>query len=464
MTLKNNETEFEYDIFLCHNSKDKQWVEKLATLIENETTGNRNLKVFYDDWDIKPGENIVFKIEDGLKKSKYAAIIISHNSKEAEWPSMEWTIAINSDPSGRRGHVIPIWLGGCEIPPSLKIRNVLYCRNEAEFQKSYTKLIALLKEKDLPRGNVRKYQREEDTHYNFPIEYEEEIDEQLASNLLPVIKFPKKIWSGPVGSITPKEVFEHLSRNVKGIHPPFFLRENQIFTFWNLKDRHCPFQSLLLADTIKEIPVESMLEDSDKSNWLIELFNKALRNFCWDLELLYDRHHNRFFFRPYGGQNRIIEWNTGKRKATRSVVKKYRKGKHGNEFWVHQSFQARFMRIADEFFLQIVPGWTFTIDGESAIPPQDIGSLSTKWMHNQYNSSMFYHLRFWINLLARSSTKIIIPLGQDDLELSINPAVTEVSVGIEGDLQPIERIFETVEKEVEEQDQLLETVMLEDKL
>ena len=58
-----DDLDLEHDIFLCHNSLDKPWVQKLAESIEDEDYDNRKLKVFYDDWDIIPGENLVLKIE-----------------------------------------------------------------------------------------------------------------------------------------------------------------------------------------------------------------------------------------------------------------------------------------------------------------------------------------------------------------------------------------------------------------
>lgn len=440
-------SDFEYDFFLCHNSLDKPWVQKLAESIENEDYNDRKLKVFYDDWDIIPGENNVLKIEYAMKKSRFVGVILSENSINAEWPNMEWTMAVYNDPSGRRGFVIPMWLGNCEIPSSLKIRTVLYCRNNIEYNKSYTKLLALLRNQKLPRGQMRPSTLNSlPTETLFPIEYADEVEEQLASNLLPVLKIPRHIWSGPVASLTYREVFDHLNRKIKGAHPTFMIKESRIYSFCDLNDRHCIFRELLTAESIEKNEITPWINNLDKKNGLIEMLNRALRNHCYDLGMRYDKKHERFFFLPYGGGNREVSWNTGTRKSTRTIVKKYQKGKDGTIFWAHQSLQAKFLLVDNEIVLQIVPGWTFTSDGEHSISPREIGSLSSKWTHNEYNSSVFYHIRFWCFILSKGQEKISMKLAHDlSLEVDITPAVSDISVGIEGDQLSIEKVFEVAE-------------------
>lgn len=441
-------SDLEHDIFLCHNSLDKPWVQKLAESIENEDYSNQKLRVFYDDWDIIPGENVVLKIEYAMKKSRFVGVVLSENSINAEWPNMEWTMAVYNDPSGRRGFVIPIWLGKCEIPPSLMIRNVLFCRNEIEYKKSYKKLIALLKNEKLPRGQRKPSSLNAlPTDVLFPIEYADEINEQLASNLLPVSKIPRHIWSGPVASLTYREVFDHLNRKIKSDHhPTFMIKESRIYSFYDLNDKYGKLRELLTAESIEKNEITPWINNLDRKNGLMEMLNRALRNHCYNLGMRYDKKHDKYYFLPFGGGNREISWNTGTRKSTRTVVKKYKKGKDGSIFWAHQSLHAKFLVIDNDIFLQIVPGWTFTSDGENAISPREVGSLSSKWTHNEYNSSVFYHIRFWCFILSKGQEKISIKLADDiPLEVDITPAISDISVGVEYDQLSIEKVFEVAE-------------------
>ena len=195
--------EFEHDIFLCHNSANKDWVQTLSTKIESEEYEGRQLKVFFDEWDIRPGTNIVLELEKALSKSRFVGVVLSHEMLKAEWPTMEWTIAVSDDPSGRKGKVVPILLDNCDIPASLKIRNVLFFRNDVEYKKSYPKLISMLMGDLLPRNSyISTTSHQNSAESNFSLQYHDVQNEQLASNLFPVTYFPDTIWSGSVGALT----------------------------------------------------------------------------------------------------------------------------------------------------------------------------------------------------------------------------------------------------------------------
>ena len=56
---------FSYDVFLSHNSKDKPRVRKLA-----ERLKQAGLRVWFDEWNIKPGEIISLKVDEGLDQSR----------------------------------------------------------------------------------------------------------------------------------------------------------------------------------------------------------------------------------------------------------------------------------------------------------------------------------------------------------------------------------------------------------
>ena len=452
-------TEKEHDVFLSYNRGDKNWVEKFASSIESEQFENRNLKVFYDDWNIVPGQNMINAMERGLEKSRYVCPIISKNSIHAEWPNMEWSIAISSDPSGRKGRVIPIWLGDCEIPPSLKIRHVLYCNNEISFKKSYSKLIAVLKNEKLT-GGTKHSSFVNDTFYSeqFPIRYEDDIDEQLASNLFPIINIPKVVWYGPT-KYSNNEVYKFLRNKIIGILPTFIIKEEKIFCFWDLNDKECPFRSILSANVISSDSVYAWLRNEDKNKWLIELLNKGLKHYCEKLNLRFDSEHRRYYFVPKNGQNREITWHTGKRRATRTVVKKHTRDKFDQVFWSHQTVRARFTIVGGDMFLQLIPGWTFTMDGFKLVPSKQIGPLSTKWTTKEHNPSVLYHIRFWSSYLSKASRSIILQLGQSTCEIDTIPAVIELNKGLVGDLSPIDKVFEIAHDEIQSTDVLRNAIL-----
>jgi hypothetical protein len=58
------------DLFLCHTGADKDWVRELGVRLEQERINGRSIEVFFDEWDIDYGENVIAKIDQGLRHSR----------------------------------------------------------------------------------------------------------------------------------------------------------------------------------------------------------------------------------------------------------------------------------------------------------------------------------------------------------------------------------------------------------
>ena len=54
--------DFNYDVFLSHNSKDKAIVRDVAERLRAD-----GLRVWFDEWIIKPGDSIPSKVDEGLE-------------------------------------------------------------------------------------------------------------------------------------------------------------------------------------------------------------------------------------------------------------------------------------------------------------------------------------------------------------------------------------------------------------
>ena len=78
-------------IFISYSAKDKQFVERLA----NDLTG-KDLNIWLDKWEIKIGDSIVEKINEGLTDSDYFAIVMSPDSLKSVWVKEELNAAMMS--------------------------------------------------------------------------------------------------------------------------------------------------------------------------------------------------------------------------------------------------------------------------------------------------------------------------------------------------------------------------------
>ena len=205
---------------------------------------------------------------------------------------------------------------------------------------------------------------------------------------------------------------------------------------------------MLSANVIEKDSVSDWIKDVSKNRWLMELLNKGIKHHCQKLQLWFDNTHKRYLFLPVYGNDRQISWHTGKRISTRSVVKKYTRGIGKGVFWAHQALEAQFIALGEDIFLQLNPGWTFTMDGKTPLPKEQIGPLSAKWTTKEHNSSMFYHIRFWSSYLSQSSESMVLSLGGSTCRIDTTPGIGNLGKGIESDTLPIDKVFEIGDEEI----------------
>lgn len=105
---------FTYDVFLSHSSQDKSVVRPLAERLRSD-----GLKVWFDEWEIKPGENILARIEDGLEHSRMLVLCMSANAFDSDWAQLEAGTFRFRDPLNRERHLIPLRLDEAEIKGAL---------------------------------------------------------------------------------------------------------------------------------------------------------------------------------------------------------------------------------------------------------------------------------------------------------------------------------------------------------
>lgn len=102
-------------IFLSHNSKDKALVEPIATQL-SRIYGKES--IFYDSWSIKPGEDIIDKMNSGLDKCDIFFFFVSSNSLNSEMVRMEWQNALMLK-AKREIRFIPVRMDNSTMPAIL---------------------------------------------------------------------------------------------------------------------------------------------------------------------------------------------------------------------------------------------------------------------------------------------------------------------------------------------------------
>ncbi|MBI1814899.1 MAG: toll/interleukin-1 receptor domain-containing protein [Deltaproteobacteria bacterium] len=102
--------------FLCHSSKDKPLVERLANdLLQS------GVDVWFDKWEIKPGDSLRRRIDQGISTATHFLALLSPNSLESEWVQTELDAALVQRIAGAC-RLIPILCGveDSEVPVTLR--------------------------------------------------------------------------------------------------------------------------------------------------------------------------------------------------------------------------------------------------------------------------------------------------------------------------------------------------------
>ncbi|MCX6925078.1 MAG: TIR domain-containing protein [Verrucomicrobia bacterium] len=128
-------SEFQSDVFLSHSAKDKAVVRPLAERLRQD-----GLKVWFDEWVLKPGDSIPAKIEEGLEHSRVLVLCMSANAFGSDWAQLEAGTFRFRDPLNQERHFIPLRLDDAPIKGSLA--QFLYINwRPADRENEYAKLL-----------------------------------------------------------------------------------------------------------------------------------------------------------------------------------------------------------------------------------------------------------------------------------------------------------------------------------
>lgn len=128
--------DFRFDVFLSHSSKDKPVVRDIAERLKKD-----GVKVWFDEWEIKPGDSIPAKIEDGLEHSRVLVLCMSANAFASDWAQLESGTFRFRDPLNKERRLLTLRLDDSPIKGSLA--QFLYINwLAAQGEQEYDKLLA----------------------------------------------------------------------------------------------------------------------------------------------------------------------------------------------------------------------------------------------------------------------------------------------------------------------------------
>lgn len=124
-----------FDVFLSYSSKDRKIVRGIADLLKQD-----GLQVWFDEWEIRPGDSIPKKIDEGLDNSRILVFCMSANAFGSDWAALESGTFRFRDPLNNDRRLIPLRLDHFPIKSSLA--QFLYISwMPRDRQNSYPKLL-----------------------------------------------------------------------------------------------------------------------------------------------------------------------------------------------------------------------------------------------------------------------------------------------------------------------------------
>ncbi|HEY6351110.1 MAG TPA: TIR domain-containing protein [Candidatus Angelobacter sp.] len=139
---------FAYDVFLSYSAKDKTIVHQLAQQLKQD-----GLRVWLDAWEVRPGDNIPNKIEQGLESSAVLLLCMSANVFGSDWTALESQTFRFRDPLNKDRRFIPVRLDEAEPRGSLIQFDYIDWREE-EKDGEYKRLVEACKSPALERARA----------------------------------------------------------------------------------------------------------------------------------------------------------------------------------------------------------------------------------------------------------------------------------------------------------------------
>ena len=438
------------DVFLSHTGADKDWVEGLANRLESEVVDGRPLAVWFDKWDSDYGENILEKIEDGLKTSRFVAVVLSPAFTRASWPKLEWQTQVYDDPTGKRGRILPIMLHKydpsngepLEIPLPLRLLKWFDFTDPKRADDAYGALVRRIRGEKPQRGRERRSGSPPGAVVGQ--ETPDEVEEAIVGNLLPVSRMPVWIYSDLTSVRKKTEVWRALSGTV----PPFSLHGGRLYSFFSPEDPKNPFSRFLTGTKpARERPSE-WIGDAEREKLLVHLLNDAFREHCYRLRIRTPKQAARekssdrfqYFFPTFDGKSRAFAWGVPGMQ-NRTLAKVVPQG-DGSSLGVHYAARIRFIVLGEDVYLLVQPGWMFTSDGVTPIDGKRMGVLSTKWGGKERNGTVLRHVLMWGQVLSGGGALVEVECGGGQvLALESVPSHARTMVGLTGDTLRLDRIL-----------------------
>lgn len=483
------------DIYLSHRDLNNDLASKLAADIESQMFGNRHITVWLDEAEIRPGQSIPGKVNEGLETSRFIGLVLTPEYFESKsgWTDAEWHSILHTDPDNRRSKIIPLLMKDCPYIPYLLCHLKMIDFRDNNYENALKELLIILRDEPLPRPVIVRGQiitssnridRQTLMAERGIIQADPDaISERLYCNLLPVLKLPEYVFLASVKDelckkrqdgtkiIPSKNELKELLREIqvksgyeKTHIPAFRTFEEKIITFHDLEDSEGPLVPIIDYDRITSVASKQWIQNEDYRSIFVSLLNMAVTRHAHSAGLIPDESkQGRFYFPAKNKGEHKIRWKPRTKMATRTVAKPCTDQNGQLVFWRHQSVYLKVLYLINKFYLQLIPTWVFTHDGNKIMKGSNVSKLAIKWCGAERNLQVLFHVRFWTLVLRKSNKGLInIFAGDQILELDTEPAFISLPYGISSDQENLMQLLDNNATYIDSLDKLVGVEVIED--
>ena len=127
-------------VFISYSYRDKVIAHRIA-----EDLSTKDIPVWIDEREIKIGESIIQKIDEGLKNSSCVLALLSKHSIVSPWVQREFSLAYSARIEGAQSIIIPVLVG--KLSPSQVptfLRNIRWIDLSTDYKSGIEDLIKFL--------------------------------------------------------------------------------------------------------------------------------------------------------------------------------------------------------------------------------------------------------------------------------------------------------------------------------
>ena len=126
------------NVFICHRGSDLDEAERLAKALQK-----RRHRAWLDKWNIKIGDSIIARMNEGLGGSTYLIMCLSASGNLAPWMSREWMSFLARQLEAQDVKVLPVRLTGGDLPAILS--DIKYANLEVDWDTGLSELLDAMK-------------------------------------------------------------------------------------------------------------------------------------------------------------------------------------------------------------------------------------------------------------------------------------------------------------------------------